>query len=94
MEIGFAAIANARRAEMASTPPDALKAEIDAQSGRFEFLKQSLTLGLAGIAGTAALFTDTSKLPATLWSVITIGFFGVALVLVVGGGAVRAFRLC
>ncbi len=56
-----------------------VKDEIDAQSGRFEFLKQALTLGLAGLAGTAAFFTDTSKIPADTWSIWTIIVMGIAL---------------
>jgi hypothetical protein len=59
--------------------------EIEAQSGRFEFLKQCLTLGLAGLAGTAALFTDASKLPTLTLTIITLGVFGVALVAITGG---------
>ena len=58
---------------------DAVKDEIDAQSGRFEFLKQALTLGLAGLAGTAAFFTDTSKIPDNGWSVFAIIVMGLAL---------------
>jgi hypothetical protein len=46
------------------TPSENVKNEIDAQSGRFEFFKQAVTLGLAGLAGTAAFFTDTSKIPS------------------------------
>ncbi|GAA0308914.1 hypothetical protein GCM10009087_18680 [Sphingomonas oligophenolica] len=56
-----------------------VKDEIDAQSGRFEFLKQALTLGLAGLAGTAAFFTDTSKIPVDTWSIWTIIVMGIAL---------------
>jgi hypothetical protein len=41
-----------------------LKDAIDANSGRFEFLKQTLTLGLAGIGGVAALFLDASRIPS------------------------------
>jgi hypothetical protein len=48
----------------AGTPsPSPLKDTIDANSGRFEFLKQTLTLGLAGIGGVAVLFTDSSRVP-------------------------------
>jgi membrane-bound ClpP family serine protease len=57
-------------------PPSRLKDMIDANSGRFEFLKQTLTLGLAGIGGVAALFTDPSRIPSeTLprWLLICAG---------------------
>jgi hypothetical protein len=56
-----------------------VKNEIDAQSGRFEFFKQALTLGLAGLAGTAAFFTDTSKIPEDGWSIAAIIVMGLAL---------------
>src|ERR1700722_10057266 len=49
-------------------PPSPLKDTIDANSGRFEFLKQTLTLGLAGIGGVAALFTDPSRVPGDTFS--------------------------
>ena len=35
----------------ASPPPPPIKDTIDANSGRFEFLKQTLTLGFARIGG-------------------------------------------
>ena len=60
-------------------PIDQVKREIDTQSGRFEFFKQALTLGLAGLAGTAAFFTDTSKIPKDSLSIATIIVMGVAL---------------
>lgn len=46
-----------------ATSAEMVKAEIDTQSGRLEFLKQSLTLALAGIAGVAILFTDPGRIP-------------------------------
>ncbi|RQH12674.1 hypothetical protein [Bradyrhizobium sp. RP6] len=57
-------------------PPSSLKDTIDANSGRFEFLKQTLTLGLAGIGGVAALFTDPSRVPAdglAKWMLVVAG---------------------
>lgn len=66
---------------MANEP---LKDEIDAQSGRFEFFKQSLTLGLAGLAGTAAFFTDASKIPENLSSILVVITMGFALIGTVG----------
>jgi hypothetical protein len=59
------------------------KDTIEAQSGRFEFFKQSLTLSSAGLAGIAALFTDQSRVPIDLWSRILVGSIGLALLLVV-----------
>jgi len=38
----------------------------ESQGGRFEFFKQALALGLAAIAGLAALFSDPSKIPTSL----------------------------
>ena len=37
--------------DAAPPPSPPIKDTIDANSGRFEFLKQTLTLGLAGIGG-------------------------------------------
>jgi hypothetical protein len=65
------------------TPPSPVKDTIDSNSGRFEFLKQALTLGLAGIAGVAALFTDSSRVPADTFSKWTIFGSAIGLALVV-----------
>jgi hypothetical protein len=59
------------------------KDTIEAQSGRFEFFKQSLTLSSAGLAGIAALFTDQARVPIDLWSRIFVGSIGLALLFVV-----------
>ncbi len=59
------------------------KDTIDVQSGRFEFFKQSLTLGTAGLAGTAALFTDQSRVPTDLFSQIMVSGLGLSLTAVV-----------
>jgi hypothetical protein len=56
-----------------------VKEAVEAQSGRFEFFKQMLTLGLAGIAGAAAILIDSTKIPNDLLSMIAISTFGVAL---------------
>jgi hypothetical protein len=56
-----------------------VKEAVEAQSGRFEFFKQMLTLGLAGIAGSAAILIDSTKIPSDLASIITISIFGTAL---------------
>lgn len=63
--------------------PSPVKDAIDANSGRFEFLKQSLTLGLAGIGGVAALFTDPSRIPADNLSKILLLVAGAGLLFVV-----------
>jgi hypothetical protein len=60
-----------------------LKDTIDANSGRFEFLKQSLTLGLAGIGGVAALFTDPSRIPSDTLPKWMLVFAGAGLLFVV-----------
>jgi hypothetical protein len=62
--------------------PSPVKDAIDTNSGRFEFLKQTLTLGSAGIAGIAALFTDPSRIPSDVLSklAILVGAVGLAIV--------------
>jgi hypothetical protein len=63
--------------------PSPLKDTIDANSGRFEFLKQTLTLGLAGIGGVAALFTDSSRVPSDTFSKWVLLCAGAGLMFVV-----------
>lgn len=60
-----------------------VKDVIDAQSGRFEFLKQTLTLGAAGLAGIAALFTDPTRIPTDLYSRIAVAIAGLSLISIV-----------
>jgi hypothetical protein len=63
---------------------DPLKYTIDAQSGRFEFFKHTLTFSAAGLAGMAALFTDPAKIPIDVFSKATLiwcGFFFAATLL-------------
>lgn len=60
-----------------------LKDTIDSQSGRFEFFKQCLTLGAAGLAGVAALFSDPDKIPNGFITKLIVGSVGLSLVLVV-----------
>ena len=67
----------------AAPPPSPIKDTIDANSGRFEFLKQTLTLGLAGIGGVAALFTDPSRVPSDTLSRWVLVLAGAGLVFVV-----------
>ncbi len=64
-------------------PPSPLKDTIDANSGRFEFLKQTLTLGLAGIGGVAALFMDPSRVPSDTFSKWVLLCAGAGLMFVV-----------
>jgi outer membrane protein OmpA-like peptidoglycan-associated protein len=58
-----------------TTASSPVKDAIDAQSGRFEFFKQTLTLGSAGLAGIAALFTDPARIPTDVakWAVFAAG---------------------
>ncbi|MDT4738437.1 hypothetical protein [Bradyrhizobium sp. WYCCWR 12699] len=67
----------------APPPPTTIKDTIDANSGRFEFLKQTLTLGLAGIGGVAALFTDPSRVPSDTLSKWVLVLAGAGLLFVV-----------
>lgn len=64
-----------------------VKTAIDIQSGRFEFFKQTLTLGSAGIAGIAALFTDTSRIPTEMPSKYAVAVAGMALIFMVAFAA-------
>ena len=48
------------------------------------FLKQALTIGLAGLAGTAAFFTDTSKIPSDSMTIGAIIVMGLMLLATVG----------
>jgi hypothetical protein len=65
------------------TKSDPVKDDIDAQSGRFEFFKLTSTLGTAGLGGMAALFTDSTKIPSDLGSIILAGSCGVLFILTV-----------
>lgn len=69
--------------DAAPPPSPPIKDTIDANSGRFEFLKQTLTLGLAGIGGVAALFTDPSRVPSDTFSKWVLVLAGAGLVFVV-----------
>src|SRR5690349_4812000 len=74
---------------MGSTPPtpSPVKDAIDTHSGRFEFFKQTLTLGSAGLAGIAALFTDPARVPADTLSKCIIAVAGLSLILIVAFAA-------
>lgn len=66
--------------DAAPPPSPPIKDTIDANSGRFEFLKQTLTLGLGGVA---ALFTDPSRVPSDTFSKWVLVLVGAGLVFVV-----------
>jgi hypothetical protein len=75
-----------------STPPSPptsspVKDAIDAHSGRFEFFKQTLTLGSAGLAGIAALFTDPTRVPTDALSKYVIAIAGISLIVIVAFAA-------
>jgi hypothetical protein len=77
-----------------TTAPSPVKDAIDCNSGRFEFLKQTLTVGSAGIAGIAALFTDPARIPADHLSkgaiLVAGAFLGVVIYYAVMGLSVYA----
>jgi hypothetical protein len=56
---------------------------VEQQSGLFEFLKQMLTIGLGGIAGLAAIFTEEGKIPGDIASRVMLGIFAVSSMAVV-----------
>jgi hypothetical protein len=60
-----------------------VKEAVESESGRFEFLKQMLTVGLAGIAGLAAIFTDQGKIPDQLLTRATLVGFALSAVALV-----------
>jgi hypothetical protein len=62
---------------------DNVQGAINAQSGRFEFFKQALTLGLAGIGGIAVLFTDAGKIPVEFWARVFVAASGLFALLTV-----------
>lgn len=68
-------------------PSTAVKDAIDAQSGRFEYFKQCLTLGLAGIGGAAALLTDPAKVPGDAFSKWVVALAGCSLLTTVMAAA-------
>jgi hypothetical protein len=79
------------------TKSDPVEDDINAQSGRFEFFKLTSTLGTAGLAGMAALFTDSAKIPSDLGSIILAGACGVLFIgtvfSCVSGESMRACRI-
>lgn len=60
-----------------------VKEVVEIESGRFEFFKQMLTIGLGGIAGLAAIFTDEGKIPDGAWSKGTLIAFAICAIVVV-----------
>ena len=64
-----------------------VKDAIDAYSGRFEFFKQTLTLGSVGLAGIAALFTDPARIPTEAASKYAVAAAGLSLIAIVAFSA-------
>lgn len=60
-----------------------VKEVVEKESGRFEFFKQMLIVGLGGIAGLAAIFTDADKIPEDLWLKVPLAIFAVCALVVV-----------
>jgi len=60
-----------------------VKEVVERESGRFEFFKQMLTVGLGGLAGLAAIFTDADKIPDDLLLRIPLGLFALCALVVV-----------
>ena len=61
-----------------------VKELIQAQSGRFEFLKQALTLSSAGLAGFSIFFTEPDRTPDSLLVRVVIILAGIGLLFVTG----------
>jgi len=74
-------LSGARRVDVEFSP---VKESIEAQSGRFEFLKQALTLSSAGLAGFSIFFTEPDRLAGSLLVRIIIILAGLALLFVTG----------
>jgi hypothetical protein len=53
------------------------------EAGRFEFFKQMLAVGLAGIGGIAAIFTETGKIPEWPLLRVSLAIFAICAVVVV-----------
>jgi hypothetical protein len=64
-----------------------VKDAIEAYSGRFEFFKQALTLGSAGLAGMAALFTDPTRVPTDIIAKVLAVLSGASLLFMVAWAA-------
>jgi hypothetical protein len=71
----------------ASPAPTPVKDAIDAYSGRFEFFKQSLTLGTAVLAGIAALFTDPARIPSQRVALFAVLLVAVSLLVMIAWSA-------
>jgi hypothetical protein len=65
----------------------AVKEVVEIESGRFEFFKQMIAVGLGGIAGLAAIFTERSKIPDEFLTRSTIIIFAISALVVVGWSA-------
>src|SRR5260370_11520971 len=60
-----------------------VKEVVEKESGRFEFFKQMLAIGLGGIAGLAAIFTDADKIPEEFYLKAILAIFALSAILVV-----------
>jgi hypothetical protein len=60
-----------------------VKETVEVESGRFEFFKQILTIGLGGIAGLAAILTDPDKIPDEFWRIGMLSLFAIFAIVVV-----------
>jgi hypothetical protein len=60
-----------------------VKEVVEIESGRFEFFKQMLTVGLGGIAGLAALFTEQNKIPDEPLAKSMLTIFAISAIVVV-----------
>jgi len=60
-----------------------VKEAVEVESGRFEFFKQMLAIGLAGVAGLATIFTDPDRIPDEFWRIAVLSLFAIAAIVVV-----------
>lgn len=61
----------------------AVKETVEIKSGQFEFFKQMLAIGLAGVAGLAAIFTEPTRIPEEFLARSMIVLFAITAILVV-----------
>ena len=60
-----------------------VKEVVEEESGRFEFFKQMLAIGLGGIAGLAAIFTDADRIPEEFCLKASLAVFAVSAIFIV-----------
>ncbi len=70
-----------------------VKEVVERESGRFEFFKQMLAIGLGGIAGLAAIFTDADKVPEEALLKVSLSVFGLCAIAIViySGNGISAY---